>query len=221
MANIVLLAPAPNMSFASLPSGSTYLSDANGLVQIGNGSVADQVALVNAGCVTLNPVPGGGYNFQNGTAYSVVAADNGNMLLFTSASPVTVSLPATLPVGYRCRVFQAGSGALTVAAGAGANVVSPIGVLSSSVQYYAFECSVIFQNGANTAAGWDAIITPTPGVGSGIVGAQTLADLYSQDSTSHYAQFTSGNVYADAVSFTASIATTVLTVTGSPTGTLA
>jgi hypothetical protein len=197
MPNIVLLAPSPNMSFASLPSGSTYLSDANGLVQIGNGNVSDQIALVNAGCITLNPVPGGGYIFQNGTAYTVAAADNGNMLLFTSASAVTVTLPATLPVGFRCRVFVAGSGGVTIAGASGANVVSPIGVLSTTVEYYYFDCSVIYQNAANTTAGWDVVISPTPGVGSGIVGAQTLSNLYSQDSTNHYAQYTTGNVYAD------------------------
>jgi hypothetical protein len=195
--NIVLLAPSPNMQFASLPSGSTYLSDSNGLIQITNGFVADQLSLVNAGCITLNPVPGGGYNFQNGTAYSVASTDNGNMLLFTSASAVTATLPASLPVGFRTRLFVAGTGGLTVAAGAGANVVSPIGVLSATVQYYQFDCSVIYQNGTNSAAGWDVIISPTPGLGTGIVGAQTLSALYSQDTTNHYAQYTTANVYSD------------------------
>ncbi len=78
---------------------------------IANGSVADQVALVNAGCITLNPLPGGGVNFQNGNAYTVQASDNGNLLLFTSATAVTVTLPATLPAGFRCKLFQAGTGA--------------------------------------------------------------------------------------------------------------
>ncbi|HTT82318.1 MAG TPA: hypothetical protein VMF67_02445 [Rhizomicrobium sp.] len=200
MSLIVLLAPAPNMGFASLPSGSTYLSDANGLIEITNGNINDQIALVNAGCIVLNPVPGGGYNFQNGTAYTLASADNGNMLLFTSASAVTVTLPANLPVGFRTRVFVAGTGGLTVAAGSGANAVSPIGVLSTTVQYYAFDCSVIYQNGSNSAAGWDVIISPTPGLGSGIVGATTLSALYSQDSTNHYAQYTTGNVYEDGTS---------------------
>ncbi|HEY3778782.1 MAG TPA: hypothetical protein VGL35_12060 [Rhizomicrobium sp.] len=197
MANIYLLAPAANMSFASLTSGSTYLSDANALVIVSNGSTGDQIALVNAGCVALSSVPGGGYAFRSGTAYTVAGADNGNMLLFTSASAVVVTLPATLPVGFRAKVFVAGTGGLTIAAGSGANVVSPIGILSTTTQYYEFECSVIFQNGTNTAAGWDAVISPTPGVGSGIVGATTLANLYLQDTADHYAQYTSANVYQD------------------------
>ncbi|MGH6889813.1 MAG: hypothetical protein ACREHF_11575 [Rhizomicrobium sp.] len=53
MANLYLLAPAANLSFASLPSGSTYLSDANGLVVVSNGSAADQAALAAAGCTPL------------------------------------------------------------------------------------------------------------------------------------------------------------------------
>ena len=195
MSNIYLLAPAANMSFASLPSGSTYLSDANGLII--TASVADQIALVDSGCITLNPLPGGGYNFQNGAGYTVAASDNGNMLLFTSSSAVTVTLPATLPVGFRCRVFVAGTGGLSIVAGSGANAVSPIGVLSTTVQYYQFDCSVIYQSATNTAAGWDVVIQPTPGIGSGIVGATTLANLYSQDTTNHYAQYTSANVYQD------------------------
>lgn len=50
---IFLLAPAPNMTFASLPSGSTYVSDSNAVIVIHNGSVPDQVAMLNSGCVAL------------------------------------------------------------------------------------------------------------------------------------------------------------------------
>jgi hypothetical protein len=56
MANIFLLAPAPNMQFASLPSGSTYVSDANGLVQMPSGNTVDLIALVVAGCRALAPL---------------------------------------------------------------------------------------------------------------------------------------------------------------------
>lgn len=51
---ILMLAPAANMTFASLPSGSTYVSDANGLIVIANNSVPDQTAMEAAGCLTLN-----------------------------------------------------------------------------------------------------------------------------------------------------------------------
>lgn len=56
---IVLLAPAPNMVFAAIPSGTTYVSNQYGLITITNGSVADQQALVTGGgCLTLTAVSG-------------------------------------------------------------------------------------------------------------------------------------------------------------------
>lgn len=51
---IVLLAPAPNMTFMSLPSGSSYTSNQYALVTITNGSIADEEALIAAGCQALN-----------------------------------------------------------------------------------------------------------------------------------------------------------------------
>jgi hypothetical protein len=53
---IVLLAPAPGMTFVAMPSGSTYVSDANALVVVTNASVADELALIAAGCLPLEPV---------------------------------------------------------------------------------------------------------------------------------------------------------------------
>lgn len=50
---IFLLAPAPNLNFVGLPSGSTYTSDRFGIVVVSNGSVADEAALANSGCQVL------------------------------------------------------------------------------------------------------------------------------------------------------------------------
>lgn len=47
---IFLLAPAGGMEFFSMPSGATYVANQYGLVTITNGSVADELALINAGC---------------------------------------------------------------------------------------------------------------------------------------------------------------------------
>ncbi len=56
---IYMLAPLAGMTFASMPSGSVYVADANAIVYITNGSTADQLALQSAGCITLSPVEGG------------------------------------------------------------------------------------------------------------------------------------------------------------------
>ncbi|MGD0190190.1 MAG: hypothetical protein ABSD74_05580 [Rhizomicrobium sp.] len=70
---ILMLAPAANMQFASMPSGSSYVSDADGLITIVNNSTADQIALMAAGCRTLLPVPQG-LNFA--TLAALYATDN-------------------------------------------------------------------------------------------------------------------------------------------------
>lgn len=56
MAKLLVLAPAGNTTFASLPSGSTYVSDPNGIIWITNGSVDDLIALITAGCLALAPL---------------------------------------------------------------------------------------------------------------------------------------------------------------------
>lgn len=55
-ARMFLLAPAPGMSFGGAPSGAFYVSDQNSLIVIANGSVADQAALIAAGCTVLYPL---------------------------------------------------------------------------------------------------------------------------------------------------------------------
>jgi GDSL-like Lipase/Acylhydrolase family len=65
---IVLLAPQPNTTYASMPSGSVYQSNANGLITITNGSIADEQALIAAGAIPLAPGAIGGnpaiFNFD-------------------------------------------------------------------------------------------------------------------------------------------------------------
>jgi len=52
---IFLLAPAAAINFGTAPSGATYVSDDLGLIAITNGSVADEAALIAAGCTALYP----------------------------------------------------------------------------------------------------------------------------------------------------------------------
>lgn len=52
---IMMLAPAPGMTFSGMPSGTVYVSNQYSLIFITNGSVADQNALTAADCQTLVP----------------------------------------------------------------------------------------------------------------------------------------------------------------------
>lgn len=52
---ILMIAPAPNMAFGTMPSGAAYISDQFSLVKLVNNSPDDQTALREAGCATLTP----------------------------------------------------------------------------------------------------------------------------------------------------------------------
>ena len=52
---IFLLAPGPNINFGTAPSGASYVSNGLGLIAITNGAVADEAALIAAGCTALYP----------------------------------------------------------------------------------------------------------------------------------------------------------------------
>lgn len=52
-------------------------------------------------------------NTQSGTTYTLVAADMGKLIWFTSASAVTLTIPSGLPTGFNCLLMQTGAGQVT------------------------------------------------------------------------------------------------------------
>jgi hypothetical protein len=46
-------------------------------------------------------------------AYSITASDNGKIIQSTSASALTVTIPAGLPTGFNCTIVQMGAGQIT------------------------------------------------------------------------------------------------------------
>ena len=55
-------------------------------------------------------------NAQTGTTYTLAASDWGRLVTVDNAAAVTLWVPAGLPVGFRCRIAQAGAGRVTVTA---------------------------------------------------------------------------------------------------------
>jgi len=49
-------------------------------------------------------------NDQTGTAYTLVAGDNGKVVVLNNASAVTVTVPSGLGVGFNCSFIQKGAG---------------------------------------------------------------------------------------------------------------
>jgi len=81
-----------------------------------------------AGTAPNNVIPG--YYYWNGSiwiqisggliidnsksaSFTLAAADNNKVFLITSASAVTITVPASLPVGFSCQVIQGGVGTLS------------------------------------------------------------------------------------------------------------
>jgi hypothetical protein len=54
-------------------------------------------------------------NDQTGTAYTLVAADNGKVVTCNHGSAITVTVPASLGAGFNCMVVQKGAGQVTFA----------------------------------------------------------------------------------------------------------
>ena len=55
-------------------------------------------------------------NDQTGTAYTLVAGDNGKVVVLDNASAVTVTVPSGLGVGFNCSFIQKGAGQVSFSA---------------------------------------------------------------------------------------------------------
>lgn len=104
-------------------------------------------------------------NTQTGTSYTLLASDAEKMLVFSSASPVTVTAPPGLGAGFSCVIVQSGAGVVTVAAASGVTVHSLSGSLATAGQYgeiilgaYVANTFVIFSaspGGSDTQLQWN------------------------------------------------------------------
>ena len=60
-----------------------------------------------------------GINTIAASSYTLNTSDNGKIIVFTSASAVTLTIPAELTNRFTCSLVQYGTGQVTVTAGAG------------------------------------------------------------------------------------------------------
>jgi hypothetical protein len=63
----------------------------------------------------------GAVSTQGGTSYTLAATDCGTTILFTNASPITVTTLNSLPVGCAIAIEQGNAGQITIGAGTGAS----------------------------------------------------------------------------------------------------
>lgn len=77
----------------------------------------------------------GNLNDQSGTAYSLLAADNGKFVRCTNAGAIALTIPSGLGVSYGCSIAQGGAGIVTLTAGGGVTLHAFGGVLTTAGQY--------------------------------------------------------------------------------------
>jgi hypothetical protein len=63
-------------------------------------------------------------------AYTLITSDYGNVIVFNSATNVTLTIPSSLPAGFYCQVIQQGTGQVSVIGASGVTVTSALGTLS-------------------------------------------------------------------------------------------
>ncbi len=131
---------------------------------------------------------------QSGTAYTIQSTDEWSTISFTNSSPVNVILPNNFAAGFAVKLLQSAAGQVNASASPGASLVTP-NLETTQVQYGWLLCLVI-ANSSGTNAEWLVAAEPSQG-GGGIVGATTLANLYSEDTAAHYAQWSVAYVFTD------------------------
>lgn len=74
-------------------------------------------------------------NSQSGTTYTLVDADSGKFVVFTSATTVVCTIPSGLRTDFFCGIAQLGAGKVTVSAGVGVTLVNADSLFSTQAQY--------------------------------------------------------------------------------------
>lgn len=149
---IVLQAPGPNINFGTAPSGSLYISDANGLIIVGGAgatAVGDELYLLGAGCIGLVPGGFGGSSNQTGTSYTVQQGDLAQEIVCTNAAAFTLNLPNSMPVGFYVNATQGGAGTVTASPKSGASTVGAH--QTAGGQYLQLKCVVIANSDGQSA----------------------------------------------------------------------
>lgn len=125
---------------------------------------------------------------QAGTTYTVAAIDCGTAVNFTSATAVTVTLPANLGVGCKVGLVQGAAGAVTAQAGSGASLLNPFSTATTQAQNASISAVVL--TNAGSAAAWK-IENPSTAAGGGL---SSITDGTNSVSTPTTMTFDSGVV---------------------------
>lgn len=92
-------------------------------------------------------------NTQSGTTYTLASTDCGQLIVFTSAAVVTVTIPATLPIGCNIPILQAGTGQviMTGSAVTKATLHNADSFTATAVQWAVIGISIEANSGGSSA----------------------------------------------------------------------
>jgi hypothetical protein len=99
----------------------------------------------------------GGYtNTQSGTTYTLLSSDNGAVIQFTNANPITVTIASGLGANFYCTLIQWGAGQITVSPDTGVTRNSEDSQYKTAGQYAGIDLFAVsadtFWMGGSTAA---------------------------------------------------------------------
>ena len=112
------------LDIESTSGESITIGDASGSYD-GTKIVVDQTNISFLGATTVSidcPVTSGGYALSSSgiqaktASYTLAAADNGKVITMNVASANTLTVPASLAVGFNCTIIQIGAGQTTITA---------------------------------------------------------------------------------------------------------
>jgi hypothetical protein len=90
--------------------------------------------------------------FLSGTTLTLSSVHLGSIIVCTSSSAVTITLPRTLPANYSAGILQFGTGQVTAVAGSGAALNNFVGQFATAARY-AMVCALVVTNtDGNTAS---------------------------------------------------------------------
>jgi hypothetical protein len=100
-------------------------------------------------------VGSGAINSQTGTAYTLLAADNGEIIVWNTSAGATLTIPSGLPVGFNATLIQTGTAAIGIT-GSGTTLNSFEGKLRTAGQHAAVSIISYSSNVFNVAGGLTA-----------------------------------------------------------------
>jgi hypothetical protein len=73
----------------------------------------------------------------SGATHTLDSGSSGRIILFTSSSDVTVTIPTALPTGFSCLLIQMGTGQVTVSPAVGVTRYAALSATKTAYQYAA------------------------------------------------------------------------------------